>query len=251
MEFPQGRDGPVALYGSARDAVTEAGGGAPLTRRFDELKALVTPGKIIEALDTSPRLPGIETLIGDSAIVGLRGRLRPFLDDPQLAGRPLAVLLDDLVGSSIIATWVWTKWIEDRSELIAWVGDSKSMENACVGYRKGASGLASHDYFDKIDYVPALGRDDDPDAFHPLKPDREKTMRRVRRVDVWIEHGRIAIDAMFQDSGIVPGMRRSAVHEYRVCASADRASGALLAIEAFRVCCRTPNAWELRKACRR
>lgn len=233
MDFPWGRDGAVSIRGTARDLFTRDPADQPEILAADQLRARVNRHKIIESIETIPALPDIDALAGASAIIGFRNRLRPLLDAPALASRPLMLLLDDMVGSNIISTWVWTKWIRNRDELIAWVGDVRPMENACIGYRPGSSGLASHDYFDRIDYVPPLGCADDPHAFHALEPDRDKTMRRVRRIDIWREGDAIAIDAMFQDSGILPGRRRSAVHEYRLRARADAATGILVEIEAL------------------
>lgn len=233
MEFPQGRDGPVVIAGRARDAWTADPTIPPAILADDRLSVCVGPDKVIRSFDSDPPLSSPDALVGHNAIAGFRNRLRPLLVAGNLEERPLALLLDDMVGSNIISGWIWTKWMMDRTELIQWVGDPRPMENACIGYRSGASGLTSHDYFDKLDFVPPMGRIDDSDAFHPLQPDRDRTMRRVRRIDVWHDNTAIAIDAMFQDSGVVPGGRRSAVHEYRVHARADAESGILTAIDAM------------------
>jgi hypothetical protein len=65
-----------------------------------------------------------------------------------------------------------------------------------------------------------------------LAPDAPQTMRRLRVIDVSEADGVIAITTMFQDSGMVPGDRRSAVHEYALHATADRVTGRLLTLNA-------------------
>ena len=56
-------------------------------------------------------------------------------------------------------------------------------------------------------------------------------MRRARRIDVWCDT-LIHIDAHFQDSATTPEGSRVALHEYRIRATADPVSLALLSLEA-------------------
>ena len=57
--------------------------------------------------------------------------------------------------------------------------------------------------------------------------------RRARRIDLWRDGGLIKVDAGFQDSGSNPEGGRTAVHEYRVFAEIDAASGTVLALQAL------------------
>ena len=56
-------------------------------------------------------------------------------------------------------------------------------------------------------------------------------MRRARRIDIWIDD-LIRIDSAFQDSATNPRGGRTAVHEYRLTATADPISLTLLSVTA-------------------
>ncbi|HEX7872762.1 MAG TPA: DUF2889 domain-containing protein [Sphingobium sp.] len=228
LQWPGGRDGPVRITGRGRDLLTPADGGAPRVIADERLDATVTPLKEIVALTTQPPLLGADELAGKHALIGYRARLR----DIEQTDGPLALLLDDMVGTNIISGWVWSRWLTDRKDKMAFIGDPTVMANACLSYAPGSTALENDGYLDKVDFVPPLGRADDPIAYHSLQPDCDRTMRRVRRIDLWREDGLLWMDAMFQDSGVLPGTRRSAIHEYRLCASADAAGGELLSLDA-------------------
>lgn len=232
MAWPDGRYGDTVMRGHARDVATHRVGDAPQVLAEDRLTARIAADKTIITLSTAPPVAGLDTLVGTSVIAGFRKRLAAIPGVAGIAGRPLALLLDDLVGCNIISGWVWCRWIEDRAELLRWSGDPRAMENACVSYAPGASVFEGDAYLAKVDPVPSLPPADDPFALHPLAPDAPQTMRRVRVIDVTDEGDTIAVSAMFQDSGIVPGGTRSAVHEYAVRATVDVRTHVLLSVEA-------------------
>src|SRR5690606_26444452 len=59
----------------------------------------------------------------------------------------------------------------------------------------------------------------------------EVSMRRARRIDVWVEDV-IHIDATFQDSASLPTGGRAAIHEYKLQATADPKTLELLSVVA-------------------
>jgi hypothetical protein len=79
--------------------------------------------------------------------------------------------------------------------------------------------------------VPPLQREDDPAGWHDLEVHTGISMRRARRMDIWLEET-WNIDAGFQDSASLPDGSRVAVHEYRVNVAVDRGSMRLLSIHA-------------------
>lgn len=232
MAWPDGRHGSVVMAGNARDVLTIDPANAPIVLVHDRLDVRVSPRKIIESITTDPPIAGIDGLIGESVLAGFRRRLRSIPAIADIDGRPLALLLDDLVGCNVISGWVWGKWITDRDELLRWSGNPQDMVGACVSYAPGASVFDGDSYLDRVDPVPPLEHVADPHALHPLAPDIPQTMRRVRVIDVHDAGDTIAITALFQDSGTIPGGRRSAVHEYALRATADTASATLLTLEA-------------------
>lgn len=234
------------MIGTARDSLTINADDAPVVLAQDRLHIRVDPHKIITSIATDPPIDGINALVGTSVIAGYRKRLRAIPAVAAVEAQPIALLLDDLVGCNIISGWVWSKWIDDAEELQRWTGDPAAMMNACVGYAPGASVFDGGDYLSKIDPVPSLVSADDRFALHPLAPDSPQTMRRVRVIDVQDDGDAIVVAAMFQDSGMVPGNRRSAVHEYALRARIDAASRTVRSLDAtpgvlpHRECVRAP-----------
>ena len=56
------------------------------------------------------------------------------------------------------------------------------------------------------------------------------TMRRARRIDVWVAGQVIYVDAFFQDSSSLPEGGRQAIHEYTLTAQADLETGTVRAV---------------------
>jgi hypothetical protein len=222
MAYPEGLHGPVALVGRGRDVVTPVADAEPVVLAEDRLVARVSVDGRLEQFDSVPACPEAAQWLGHSTMGGFRQRIQPLRQDPARAHRPIVQLLDDLVGCGVIASWVSTRWAEDTQALAARaVHDQRRMLGACIAYAPGSSAFAEDRYLRTLALVAPLQRADDPHAFHPLQPDTDRTQRRVRRVDVWREaSGDVRVDAMFQDSGVAPGTRRVAIHEYRVRAVA-------------------------------
>jgi hypothetical protein len=67
-------------------------------------------------------------------------------------------------------------------------------------------------------------------AWHPHASPAGVSMRRARRVDVWVGGPVIHVDAFFQDSSTVPEGGRQAIHEYTLTAEADLGSRTLRSV---------------------
>lgn len=231
MSWPGSSDGLMLVEGTGRDLLTQIEGRDGKTVRHDRISVRLRSDRTVESCTFEPPQPALGPLVGQTVLKGWRRALEPLVGQGDLRGRPLVVLLDDLVGCCIIETWIKANWDAGPSEIF----DRSDFENVCIGYATGSSGLSHPRDGNRPKYVPALERADDPIAFHPLAPDIDRTLRRVRRIDVWREEDSIHVDAMFQDSGVLPGTRRSALHEYRVFARLVRANGCLTikGLEAF------------------
>jgi hypothetical protein len=110
------------------------------------------------------------------------------------------------------------------------------MEGVCTGFRPGSSALAP-DGTSNPDQnsapVPDLRNPDDPDGWHGFTDQTGQVgMRRARRIDVWLDGPLIRIDSGFQDSATNREGGRTAVHEYRLSATADRETRTLASVEA-------------------
>jgi len=233
MTWPDGWSGQLRLDGNARDAATLAAGAAPRVRAEASASVGVGPEREIQDIRVTPARAGIERLVGCRGGGHLRAALEDVLPGERRAGTPLYLLLDDISGSSLIAGFAWSRWREGWMERPGRRRERPSMEGICIGFRPGSSALGemvqgppSH----RTRPVGPLVHPDDPDGWHALPELPAVSMRRARRIDVWLEGGVIAIDAAFQDSAGDPEHGRVAVHEYRIAATADPASGKLLSV---------------------
>lgn len=213
----------VTMTGHARDLLTRDTIDPPEVLTEDSFELELAPDRTIAAIKTDPALARSGELVGQSAMRGFRKVLKDVTAGSGIQGRPLALLLDDIVGAAVVSGWIITHWDEkaaakrgDRSHL-------EKMRGACVTYRDESSLFTEPFPPRRIHPVPPITHlQDDAFAFHPLPPDYGPSHRRVRRIDLWrLDDQRIAIDLMFQDSGIIPDGRRIGIHEYRIHAVAE------------------------------
>jgi hypothetical protein len=145
----------------------------------------------------------------------------------------------------------------------------RSMEGICSGFRPGSSaltpdGFVNRDRQHNVAVVPPLADAHDPVGWHNLDPPPEVAMRRARRIDVRFagsvperrtgsvpgrrtgsvpgrrtgsvperQRGdQLVVDAMFRDSCWRPDGVEVAVHEYRVDATVDLATGVVTSVVA-------------------
>lgn len=226
MTWPEGRGHTMAFAGTGRDIFTGADGRSITLLRLDRMQAKIAADRTILAISTEPPRPAVSGLVGVKGGGYLRTALNETLPGELAQGSPLYLLIDDLSGTSLIAGWAWSRWVDNTPADAAMRQQHREMrarmENICTGFSTGSKALdedtGSADNH-KASPVPPLPNPDDPEGWHPLPPDSGVSMRRARRLDVWLD-GDIHIDAGFQDSASAPQGGRIAVHEYslRVCA---------------------------------
>lgn len=231
----EGRAGPFLIAARGRDLRTPPAPAAPAAPEIlteDTLRVRLSPDKIIEALDASPAADGLEDLIGRSSLRGFRAALAATPGLGAIAGRPLRVLLDDLVGLSIIEGAVWLHWSSNGQPPGPPPPDRRPPVGTCLGFRPGSSALTARHAPEETVFVPPLETGGDPYAFHPgLVDDAGPSVRRLRCIDVWRD-GDLHIHALFQDSVTLPDGRRAGVHAYALRATADARTHRLTAIAA-------------------
>lgn len=234
IDWPGGRNGVMRVTGRARDILTSSGPAETRLLAEGAYEANLASDRRILSIAASPKAAGVAALQGERAGSHLRGIIAAALPGEARGGTPLYLILDDLSGVSLIAPWAWSRW--DRN----WLADiarrksdpgfaaAFNRENICAGLRTGSSGLSFG-----ADGVAAgsLRHPDDPEGWHEFVSQDGAAMRRARRIDVSCDTV-IRIDAHFQDSATTPEGDRSALHEYRLRATADPDSLALLSIEA-------------------
>ena len=225
--------------GRCRDIITASNGGEPVTLAEDAVRATMAFDRTIAAIESMPARPNIGVLVGIDG-----GRLRHYLGDAiredRRAGSPLYQLLDDLVGANLVGPWAWSRWTPEwrrryfpDDEEQARILRKKRMEGVCTGFRPGSS--AFDDVWGRDQSCHPVGQlhhPDDPAGWHALPMlAPQASLRRARRMDVWID-GVMRIEAHFQDSALTPDGSRVAVHEYLLHADADPETLALLAVRA-------------------
>ena len=235
-DWPQGRGQPWKMVGNARDLLTPFTG-VPLELASANFRLVCSPARQILEIEAAPAHPQMQQLVGVRANGASRTALGEALGD--LRGTPLFQLLDDFAGASLVAGWIWWLWKEEEADPAKLRADAERrarMVNICTGFADGASSLLERGAESAADVsstrVIALENPDDPLGWHAMALQRGPQMRRARRIDLWRDDGIIRVDAGFQDSGSTPDGGRIAIHEYRVHAEIDAASGVLVALQA-------------------
>jgi hypothetical protein len=229
------------MVGRARDLLTPADGGEPRLLASGGFRISCSPMREIERIELTPHHPNVEKLIGVRAGGASRHALAAALGD--MVGAPSFQLLDDFAGASLVAGWIWSQWRTDwpvgpeRAAPRARAGRNGRMTDICVGFASGSSALqpdgAPQVANQSVAEVGPLEHPDDPVGWHPMSFQEGPKKRRARRIDLWRTGDLIIVDAGFQDSGSTPGGGRVAIHEYRVHAEIDAASGVLVALQAL------------------
>jgi hypothetical protein len=238
MSWPGGRGTTLHLLGRARDLLTPTDGTPPQVLAEDVMRVEVAPDRTIEDILAEPARPAIGRLIGSRGGGRLRGMLGEVVPEERAAGTPLYLLLDDISGATLIAGFAYSQWTTNwMSPAPGQPSPRRRMEGICTGFQPGSSALDSDGSgrsTHRIMPVQPLPSEADPVGWHHLDDISEVSMRRARRIDVRLSDAGdvMEVDAMFQDSATTPAGGRIAVHEYRVEATADPATGTLLSVSA-------------------
>jgi hypothetical protein len=230
----------MQVLGRARDIRTGAGGEVEVLAA-DSMRATIGPQREIEAIAVDPPRSNIGGLVGARAGGGLRAAIDVAAPDDRRDHTPLALLLDDIAGTSLVAGVAWSRHRDDWMTRFRRGPDGsaiggRTMIGICSGFRPGSSGLnpdgTSTGAAKNVVAVPSLVDPDDPDGWHELAPLAPVGMRRVRRMDVWREGDQYVIGAHFRDSCRDPILGEIGVHEYSLDATIDAASSTLTALAA-------------------
>ncbi|MER5628228.1 DUF2889 domain-containing protein [Streptosporangium sp. NPDC002544] len=235
MRWPGGRGTRMHLLGRSRDLLTPSDGGPPRVLAEDELRVGVALDRAIEDIEATPPRPSIGALVGARGGGGYRNALDEAMPEERAAGTPLYLLLDDFAGATLISGFAYSQWMTEwAAPVVGQPAPRRRMEGICIGFQPGSSALSRDggvNHTQQVMPVPPLERPDDPLSWHRLEHITEVSTRRARRIDVRVGEV-IEIESMFQDSTTVPAGGRVAVHEYRLEATADPSTGALLSVHA-------------------
>ena len=235
MDFtwPDGLTGNTVLDGRGRDLRTNGDGTAAALAEAS-LEMVTDPRRIIKEIGSAPELPELQSLAGESAMSGYRRRLAATGAAATLGGTPLYQLLDDIPGAALVSGAAWQRWYDmDRYLEIKADVRQRVMTDVCTGYQHGSSALQPDGTLRwRQERQPAVDIDavDDDLAWHRHARPGGVTMRRARRIDVWIAGPVIHVDAFFQDSSTLPEGGRQSIHEYTLTAEADLETGTVRAV---------------------
>jgi hypothetical protein len=236
MTWPEGPGTPMRLQGRARDIATGAKGDVGVLAE-DTMEASIGPERTIAAIACAPDRAGIRALVGARGGGGLRSAVDDALPDDRRRRTPLALLLDDIAGASLVGGFAWSRHSPDWMAGFARETDGptvviprRTMVGICAGFRPGAASLLPDGTHKggghNVVPVPTLTDPADPIGWHPLAAMPEVAMRRARRMDVWRDGHAYRVDAHFRDSCSDPELTEVAVHEYSIEATLD--AGALV-----------------------
>ena len=223
MNWPKGLDHDVHCEGSCRDLVT-TDSGETWVIDLATVSAYISPERFYVALSSIPDRPALQELIGARGAAGSRTKMGQLIADDKAQGTALYLLMDDIPAAGLISGQIRSEWIapEDRPP---WRGSLGMMDNICTGHVAGSPHFGADGSVMAVQQtraVPPLKDPTDPLGWHEhAADDRGPSMRRARRIDVWMQDGEIHVDAFFQDSGINPDGVRFAVHEYTLRATAN------------------------------
>ena len=235
MDFtwPDGLAGDTVLDGHGRDLRTNGDGTATVLAEAS-LGMIADPRRIIKEIGSTPELPELRRLAGESAMQGYRRRLAGTGAAAIAGGTPLYQLLDDVPGATLVSGAAWQRWYDmDRYLEIKAEVKQRVMTDVCAGYQQGSSALQPDGTLRwSQDRQPAVDIDavDDDLAWHRHARPGGVTMRRARRIDVRVAGPVIRVDAFFQDSSTLPAGGRQSIHEYTLTAQADLETGTVRAV---------------------
>jgi hypothetical protein len=240
MDFTwsDGLAGDTVLDGRARDLRT-SGDGVSVVLAGASLGLVSDARRVIKEIRSAPGLPGLRGLAGESAMAGFRRRLAGVTAASgagagTMAATLLYQLLDDVPGATLVSGAAWQRWY-DMEEYLQLKADVRQriMTDVCTGYSRGSSALNPDGTLRwRQGRQPAVDIDAAGDglAWHRHADPAGVTMRRARRIDVWLAGPVILIDAFFQDSSTLPEGGRQSIHEYTLTAEADLGTGTLRAV---------------------
>lgn len=237
MFWPGGAGTDLHLKGRARDLLTTTQGEPEVLANAD-LYVVTNPLREVVSIDADPAPRDVDRLVGSRAGGNLRASIAQELPDEVAAGTPMHLLLDDLAGCTLIAGFVFIRWMDElpgfRERMQS--GPKHRMQDICSGFRPGSVALfpdgTLSGKLQNVAHPSSLNDPDDPWSWHELDDHPPMAMRRSRRIDVWAEGDVLRIDAMFRDNAWDPDGQESVVHEYHMEGSADRSTGLLRTVTA-------------------
>ena len=215
---------PRRVRASGRDLVTAWDGSATVHDAASLSLVTDTAGNVAQ-LSTEPPEPALAEMAGVGVRSGFRAAAVALVPGHAERGSVLHQLLDDVPLAAIIATYGLTR---EHPEWNIPPEAAERLRDLCAGWADGATMIGTLDATGIFPIpegppAPSLASPDDPLAWHELAPMERRTVRRVRRLDLWRDAEALALEVYFRDSHLGPEGPEDVLHEYTVSArlSAD------------------------------
>jgi hypothetical protein len=139
MFWPGGAGTDLHLKGRARDLRTPVHGEPEVLGQAD-LYVVTNLMREVVSIDADPAPRDVDRLVGSRAGGNLRASIAQELPDEVAAGTPMHLLLDDLAGCTLIAGFVYMRWMDELPGFRERMqnGGGRRMEGICSGFRPGS-----------------------------------------------------------------------------------------------------------------
>jgi hypothetical protein len=211
---------PQSIVARGRDLGTMADGTGHVLDEI-EVHIEVDGAGAVTDVTADPPVPELQALVGGHISKGLRGRVDELLPEHRDGATVLHQLLDDLPMAHLISSYGSSR---EQPDFHLPPAAAARMTDLCSGWRAGGTML---DVLDRTGIFPIpvgppapdLGGDD-PLAWHALPPMPPRSIRRRRRIDLWVGDV-LEVQAHFRDSHNDEDGVEDVLHEYELAATVD------------------------------
>ncbi len=206
---------PRHLRAAGRDLLTRRDGTvAVLDSAAVELLVDGT-GRVAE-VTTDPPLPRLDGLVGAEVRSGFRACVAGLVPDHHVRHSVLAQLLDDVPLIAIVSSYGLTR---EHPEWNIPPEAAERLRDLCAGWEDGATMIGALDRTGTFPIpvgppAPDLLDGTDPEAWHDPGARRRRSVRRVRRSDLWPEESGLRLQVYFRDSHLGADGPEDVLHEY-------------------------------------
>lgn len=225
---------PRRVRASGRDLVTGLDG-SPHVHDAASLALLTDGDGNVDELVADPPEPALGAMAGVGVRSGFRAAAMALVPEHRERGSILHQLLDDVPLAAIIATYGLTR---EHPEWNIPPEAAERLRDLCAGWADGATMIGTLDAtaifpIPEGPPAPSLASADDPLAWHDIGEMERRTVRRVRRLDLWRSSADdLALEVYFRDSHLGPDGPEDVLHEYTVTATLDATDLRFTAIDA-------------------
>ena len=223
---------PKVVLASARDLRT---GADDVVEVLDEVRvrADVDAGGVVTAIAVEPADARLDALVGVHTGSGFRAAAARAVPEHAARATVLHQLLDDVPLAALIGSYGITR---DDPDWQIPPEATAGLVDLCAGWAAGGTMLTALDETGVFPVpigptAPAVDHGDDPWAWHDAGPMALRSVRRTRRLDVWLAErtsdgapAALGVDEHFRDAHQGLEGEPEVLHEYALSATVDAAT---------------------------